>query len=153
MSDSQYINFDAIKNDIKPLNIMAMLVIAVVMSYGYPIMSDNRDEISENKLAIDELRSNLASIQDQIRSNSDVFVALQQQIDNQSVLTQQNEQDILLLATKTNTKVGGLSKKIKLIDGRTTAVETRTLALEQAVDLPGANPLDISVLKYHQREK
>lgn len=153
MSDTQYVNFDAIKKDIKPTGIIVMLVMAASIVYGCSALSDIRADVNDNKEAIEVLRNDVTSIQDQIRSNSDVFVALQQQIDNSSVLTSENEQDILLLAAKTNTKVGGLSKKIKVIEGRTMAVENRTLALEQAVDMPGANPLDVSVIKYHQREK
>lgn len=153
MSDTQYVNFDAIKKDIKPTGIIVTLVMAASIVYGSYALSDIRADVSDNKEAIEVLRNDVTSIQDQIRSNSDVFVALQQQIDSSSVLISGNEQDILLLAAKTNTKVGGLSKKIKSIEGRAMAVENRTLALEQAVDMPGANPLDVSVIKYHQREK
>ena len=144
MSETQYINFDAIKNDIKPASIIVPIIGIAIMTYGYTTVSSLKKEIDINKTTIETLQVEVASIQDQIRSNSDVFVALQQQIDSSSVLISGNEQDILLLANKTNTKVGGLSKKVELIEGR-------TLALEQAVDMPGANPLDTSILKYHQR--
>jgi hypothetical protein len=162
MSNSSYINYDAIKRDINPdgKKLFAIAsVIAIIFSANY-ILGLN-EKIEDDTKKIDEITTSIASLQLQIDQNKQQY---QEQIGTLSAITSTNTENITLLAANTNTKVAAVKRsvvavsndvvavanKVGIVEKKTQSIEERTRAIEQAVDMPGANPLDSLITNYEQ---
>jgi hypothetical protein len=158
MASSSYINYEAIKNDIS-LNGKGFFVIAsvVILAFSANYVLNLNQKIDADAKLIDEITINLASFQERVNQN-------QEQFDVLSAVTSTNTENITLLAANTNTKVASVKRSIVAvskdvaatndriggIEKKALSIEERTRAIEQAVDMPGANPMDSLITNYNQ---
>lgn len=162
MSDNSYINYEAIKKDVnldgKKFFIAACIIATIFAAKS--ILSLN-EKIDSDRKKIEEVTISLASLREQVSQDKEQS---KQQIDLLSAVTSTNTENITLLAANTNTKVAAVKRSIVAvskdvadtnnrvggIEKKALSIEERTRAIEQAVDMPGANPLDSLITNYEQ---
>lgn len=170
MSDTPHINATNKETnpDRKSLFIIVSTII-VVFSANYVLGLNEKIEADSNK--IDQITASLASLNEQISQGKE-------QINTLTNVAATNTGNITLLAENTKTKVASVrrsivavskdvvavrseiiavnndivevSNKVKVVEKKASSIDERTRAIEQAVDMPGTNPLDYLITNYEQ---
>lgn len=155
---SSYVNYDAIKKDINP-NGKGFFVIAsvVILAFSANYVLNLNQKIDADAKLIDEITTSLASLQEQTNQSKQQN---QEQFDVLSAVTSTNTKNIVAVskdvvavrsevATVSNDVVA-VNNKVGVVERKALSIEERTRAIEQAVDMPGANPLDSLITNYEQ---